>query len=94
VRRIAALDPALVVAGHGQPWAGEEMRGRLRVLAADFDRMERPRLGRYATQPALADETGVIMLPPDPLPAILAGAAAMLAAAGFVWMTARRRVEA
>jgi glyoxylase-like metal-dependent hydrolase (beta-lactamase superfamily II) len=94
VRRLAALEPALVVAGHGQPWGGDEMRSRLRALAADFDRMERPRLGRYATQPALADETGVIMLPPDPLPAMLAGAAAMLAAAGIVWMASRRRVEA
>jgi glyoxylase-like metal-dependent hydrolase (beta-lactamase superfamily II) len=94
VRRLAALDPALIVAGHGQPWGGDEMRQRLRDLATRFDELERPRLGRYARQPALADETGVLMLPPDPLPSILAGSAAMLAMAGVVWMATRRRLEA
>lgn len=89
VRALAKLDPALVVAGHGQPWAGEEMRTRLRTLAEDFDALERPRFGRYGKQPAIADESGVVMLPPDPLPPLLAGAAAMLATAGLVWMAQR-----
>jgi len=89
--RIAELDPALVVPGHGQPWGGDELRTRLRDLAARFDELERPRLGRYAKQPAIADESGVVMLPPDPLPAMLAGAGAMLAAAGLVWAVSGRR---
>jgi len=89
VRALAKLDPALLLAGHGQPWAGEDMRARLRTLAADFDALERPRFGRYGKQPAIADETGVVMLPPDPLPALLAGASAMLATAGLVWMAQR-----
>src|SRR3954468_16696230 len=50
VRALAALDPALIVAGHGQPWAGDTMREKLRELAANFDAMERPRLGRYRKQ--------------------------------------------
>jgi glyoxylase-like metal-dependent hydrolase (beta-lactamase superfamily II) len=91
VRRIAALDPARVVPGHGQPWGGDDLRTRLRDLAARFDELERPRLGRYAKQPAIADESGVVMLPPDPLPAMLAGAGAMLAAAGLVWAVSGRR---
>jgi glyoxylase-like metal-dependent hydrolase (beta-lactamase superfamily II) len=94
VRTLAALAPDLLVPGHGQPWSGEVMRERLYVLAEHFDRLERPRHGRYAVQPALADETGVLMLPPDPLPAWIAGAGAMAAAAGVVWALAaaqRRR---
>jgi glyoxylase-like metal-dependent hydrolase (beta-lactamase superfamily II) len=86
VRALAALDPRIVLAGHGQPWAGDEMRSRLRDLAARFDATERPRLGRYSQQPAIADESGIVMLPPDPLAPMLAGATAAAAAAGLVWM--------
>ena len=93
VRVLAALAPELLVPGHGQPWGGAAMREQLAVLAEHFDRMERPRYGRYRTQPAIADASGVVMLPPDPLPAWLAGAGAMAAAAGLVWaVSSRRRV--
>ena len=78
----------IVVAGHGEPWAGGIMRERLAMLAGHFDELERPSIGRYSRQPALADETGVVMLPRDPLPGYLAGAGAMLAAAGLVWVAA------
>ena len=92
VRVLAALAPDLVVAGHGQPWGGSDMRAKLQELAQDFDAMERPRFGRYATQPAISDHAGVVMLPPDPLPAWMAGIGAMAAAAGLVWaVTASRR---
>jgi glyoxylase-like metal-dependent hydrolase (beta-lactamase superfamily II) len=89
VRTLSTLGPALLVPGHGQPWGGDEMRRRLSILAEHFDDMERPRIGRYARQPAVADETGVIMLPPDPLPAYLAGAGAMAAVAAVVWAASR-----
>ena len=39
---------------------------RLSDLAENCDRLERPRYGRYATQPAISDESGVVMLPPMP----------------------------
>jgi hypothetical protein len=84
-RRLAALAPDLIVSGHGQPCGGQEVRDELLSLAEDFDRLERPAFGRYAKQPAIADESGVVMLPRDPLPALLAGAGAMVAAAGLVW---------
>ena len=61
------------------------MREQLSTLAEHFDRLERPALGRYAKQPAVADENGVVMLPPDPLPAYLAGAGARAAAAAIIW---------
>jgi glyoxylase-like metal-dependent hydrolase (beta-lactamase superfamily II) len=91
VRRLSALAPSLLVPGHGQPWGGDEMRRRLSALAEHFDDMERPRLGRYARQPAVANETGIVMLPRDPLPAYLAGAGAMAAAAALVWAASRTR---
>jgi len=92
VRALSRLAPELLVAGHGQPWGGPEMRKGLELLARRFDELERPRFGRYAKQPAVANETGVVMLPPDPLPAVLAGAGAMIAAAGLVWATTRRQI--
>ena len=48
VRALAALDPDRVLAGHGPPLAGTEMRAGLRRLARDFDALAVPRGGRYA----------------------------------------------
>jgi len=70
VRALARLAPELLVAGHGQPWGGADMRRQLELLARRFDEIERPRFGRYAKQPAIADETGVVMVPPDPARAL------------------------
>jgi glyoxylase-like metal-dependent hydrolase (beta-lactamase superfamily II) len=96
VRRLAALAPSTMVSGHGQPMSGEAMRERLYVLAEHFDDIERPRFGRYSTQPAIADESGIVLLPPDPLPKVLAGVGAIAAVAGLVWTaraaTRRRQV--
>lgn len=85
VRALAALTPEWIVSGHGEPCPGSAVRDELAALARDFDALERPGFGRYARQPAIADESGVVMLPPDPLPAVLAGAGAMAAVAGIVW---------
>ena len=76
VERLVALEPARVVTGHGPPLQGGEMLQGLRELARDFDRVAVPRRGRYVFQPAVADETGVVRLPPpvpDPLPRVLLG---------------------
>jgi glyoxylase-like metal-dependent hydrolase (beta-lactamase superfamily II) len=43
VRRLAALEPELVVAGHGPAMRGVEMREALKLLALDFDKIARPR---------------------------------------------------
>lgn len=58
VRRLAALDPETIVAGHGIPFAGEAMRAALRRLADDFDGAARPRSGKYVTSPARAENGG------------------------------------
>lgn len=62
---------------------GELMLQELETLARDFDRIAVPPHGRYVRQPALADERGVLMVPPpmaDPLPLMLAVGAAFVGA--------------
>lgn len=87
VGRIAALDPEILATGHGEPLAGSEMRRALRALAARFDDREIPAIGRYSREPAVTDERGIVRLPPDPLPKVMAGAAL---AAVFAWEIARQ----
>ncbi|WP_158046509.1 MBL fold metallo-hydrolase [Skermanella pratensis] len=56
VAKLAALDPALVVTGHGEPMKGPEMRTALHRLADEFDRVAVPRQGRYLRHPARAED--------------------------------------
>ena len=51
VRRLAALSPAFIAPGHGQPMAGPETTQALRQLASRFDEVARPEQGRYVEQP-------------------------------------------
>jgi glyoxylase-like metal-dependent hydrolase (beta-lactamase superfamily II) len=57
VEQLAALNPELVVSGHGPALRGEEMRNALLVLARDFNEIAVPKSGRYVLHPATA-ETG------------------------------------
>jgi glyoxylase-like metal-dependent hydrolase (beta-lactamase superfamily II) len=91
VGRLAALEPELLATGHGDPWSGAEMREQLRRLAATFENREVPSFGRYAHQPAITDEQGIVSLPADPLPKVVAGVAV---AAGLAWSLARSRRNA
>ena len=43
VRRLAALEPELLITGHGPAMHGAEMREALKVLARDFDQIARPK---------------------------------------------------
>jgi len=63
VLKLAALDPEIVAAGHGQPMAGEEMRSALHTLSRKFDALAQPEHGRYVNEPAITDETGIVYLP-------------------------------
>jgi glyoxylase-like metal-dependent hydrolase (beta-lactamase superfamily II) len=47
VKRLAALNPEVVVTGHGRPMRGDKMRHALRQLASDFDEVAVPKDGRY-----------------------------------------------
>ncbi len=64
VETLARLRPNVAATGHGLPMYGEEMRGQLEALARDFDRVAVPSHGRYVRQPAIADERGVVSVPP------------------------------
>lgn len=68
VRRLAALQPALAVTGHGDPMDGAILLGELARLAATFDEQARPAHGRYVAQPAVTGASGVLSLPPQPPP--------------------------
>lgn len=55
VRRLAGLDPKLVVTGHGRAMRGPEMLTALKTLARDFERIAVPAKGRYVEHPAKAE---------------------------------------
>jgi glyoxylase-like metal-dependent hydrolase (beta-lactamase superfamily II) len=54
VETLAALDPALLVAGHGLALRGDTMRNALHRLARDFGRIAMPARGRYVSEEARA----------------------------------------
>jgi glyoxylase-like metal-dependent hydrolase (beta-lactamase superfamily II) len=65
VAALAALQPAVVASGHGQPMQGPSVARELATVAREFDRRERPGRGRYVNRPVATDEAGVIALPPS-----------------------------
>jgi glyoxylase-like metal-dependent hydrolase (beta-lactamase superfamily II) len=92
VQRLAALEPLRVVTGHGPPLQGQEMLEGLHRLARDFERVAVPQRGRYVGQPAMADENGVVSVPPpvsDPLPRIVLGVGVGLLVGALLKRSAR-----
>jgi glyoxylase-like metal-dependent hydrolase (beta-lactamase superfamily II) len=91
VENMAELQPLTVAAGHGFPITGPETAQRLQRFAQTF---RPPKRGRYVTQPAVADETGVLYVPP-PVPDIttvaMGGFAVIAGVAGALWMRKRRQ---
>ena len=90
VKKLADLRPLTVASGHGVPMSGGKVVQQLAELATN---LPMPSSGRYIREPALANENGVVYLPPQPpdnLPAaaMLVGAAA---AAGAMFAVAARR---
>ena len=63
VETLAALEPEVLATGHGRVMYGPEMRRELRDLADRFDAYM-PSSGRYIPYPAIADERGVVHVPP------------------------------
>jgi len=76
VETLAALEPETLVTGHGRPMYGGDMRRQLRDLADRFD-VYMPASGRYIPYPAVADERGVVHVPPRPGMAISGAAIAV-----------------
>jgi glyoxylase-like metal-dependent hydrolase (beta-lactamase superfamily II) len=73
VIKLAALAPDIVATGHGKPMSGEEMRYELNNLSRHFDQLAVPAVGRYVSQPALANEQGTLSIPPatESVPALV-----------------------
>ena len=64
VRHLADLAPEVGATGHGIAMHREALRRQLRTLGEYFDQKARPKTGRYAHEPALADASGVRSVPP------------------------------
>jgi glyoxylase-like metal-dependent hydrolase (beta-lactamase superfamily II) len=62
MKALAALEPRVLACGHGQPLAGSDIAGSMRMCADEFV----PPSGRYEIEPARTDEYGVLSLPPKP----------------------------
>jgi glyoxylase-like metal-dependent hydrolase (beta-lactamase superfamily II) len=54
VRRLAALRPAIIAPGHGQPMGGSETTEALHELGERFDEVARPAHGTYVDHPRRA----------------------------------------
>ncbi len=91
VGRLAGLMPNVVGCGHGQPVAGLEVAGALRYLADNFDRVARPKRGRYVRTPAVADERGVVSVPPPVYSRARIAAVGGIIAAVLTYLIVRRR---
>jgi glyoxylase-like metal-dependent hydrolase (beta-lactamase superfamily II) len=93
VRKLSELRPAAAVTGHGVPVHGRELTQGLDYLVSHF-REEMPRRGRYVRESAIADENGLVYVPPpvpDPVPKVLAVAGIAAVVAALVAGSARRR---
>jgi glyoxylase-like metal-dependent hydrolase (beta-lactamase superfamily II) len=56
VASLAALDPELVVTGHGRAMQGPAMRDALHRLALSFDEIAVPKTGRFVEHPQRAED--------------------------------------
>jgi glyoxylase-like metal-dependent hydrolase (beta-lactamase superfamily II) len=68
VRKLYALEPRTVAAGHGYVMRGKELQTELKHLADNFEDIAIPAYGRYVKVPAVADINGTEYVPPVVLP--------------------------
>lgn len=65
VKELMKLEPEVVATGHGKPMQGSPMRRALHNLYNHFYEDAVPNSGRYVKEPAVADPTGFIYVPPS-----------------------------
>jgi len=93
IRKLAALRPRVIGAGHGTPMSGDDVADKLEALTKD---MRVPPNGRYSVVPARTDAAGIVALPPavpDPVGKVLLGlgiGAGIAGAAGIGLAVAKR----
>lgn len=93
-QKLAALNPRVLAAGHGNPMFGDYALQQLHELAQDFPV---PDYGRYVRQPAQFDDNGIAYLPPpvpDPVKRntmlVIAGISAVGVA---LWLNSRNKTQ-
>ncbi|TXK49654.1 MBL fold metallo-hydrolase [Pontibacter qinzhouensis] len=64
VEKLASIQPEIAATGHGLPMQGPELREQLTQLAANFRKVAVPAHGRYVSEPAIANEQGLVSVPP------------------------------
>ncbi|RYY12744.1 MAG: MBL fold metallo-hydrolase, partial [Cytophagaceae bacterium] len=87
VAELLSLVPEVAATGHGIAMHGDELRSQLAHLAVHFNSLVRPKIGRYAHHPAVADADGVRSVPPplvSPWVKGLAVAGAVLGVIGLI----------
>ena len=90
VKFLARLRPYTVAAGHGVPMVGREVAAELSKFATNFPM---PEHGRYVSEGARTDASGVVSLPPAPTDPVfgIAAAVGVVAVAGTMFAVAARR---
>ncbi|MGY3212373.1 MBL fold metallo-hydrolase [Mucilaginibacter sp. HD30] len=77
VNKLQALMPKIAATGHGIPINGKVLTDGLEQLTSNFNKIAKPRRGRYVPLPAITDGSGVRYVPPSrlhPLTLTLVGA--------------------
>ncbi|MGN6533758.1 MAG: MBL fold metallo-hydrolase [Ginsengibacter sp.] len=64
VKKLKVLFPEVVATGHGRPMQGPSMRRALHDMHDHFYEKVVPPRGRYVNEPAIADASGVLFVPP------------------------------
>lgn len=94
VDKLNDLHPQVVATGHGKPMSGKEMRDALQQLSNNFYKVAVPEHGRYVPYPAIANEHGVIYVPPSKDNHEVAWTAfglTALATAGIIWGSYKKK---
>lgn len=63
VETLAALQPDLVITGHGRAMQGAAMTDTLDILARDFDQIAVPSEGKYVARPATVEDGSAYVQP-------------------------------
>jgi glyoxylase-like metal-dependent hydrolase (beta-lactamase superfamily II) len=95
VQYLASMHPSIVATGHGVPMRGDAMEQELQRLARDFESLAVPNSGRYVKQAAVANQNGVVSLPPRRwgVIAVCATLLGVLVTAGILAVTLRAAEE-
>lgn len=91
VKELAALEPNVIVTGHGHAMYGDEARKALHKLARQFWQLGMPGKGRYVSEPALFNDEGPTYIPPKRATYLLIKIMAATAIVAVVYVLSKQR---